>query len=490
MMDYPKKMTLFVISDICCRIKSGTFIFTDFSDKEISEVIDYAIKIRVANFIKKFNLDLTSKELYNILNGIKETPKCEFCGKPSKFVSLSKGYKNNCGSKDCIRKAFLLGNSKRKIENQKSYDVFLKEHSDFYKSVSFPFTDPFDGKIVKSATDMRWKSFSNLKILDETKECLFCHKSFIFNRFNRHNEVCDSCNKGNPKKYLNFYKDYSDIDFKTFKYNFKLKTFTNDELRSLSKKYSPKQLHKLIQGNAKIVNGYYLERAFSKDNFRYLFNNIIEPDMKAICACCGKEYVKYDKILIDGELVKKRIGAEFTCGNPQCYFSCLNMYERTDDTITKQSNALKKLISEGKFTPAVTNSWTRTKIFEQDGIKFRSSWEFLFYLITKDKKKLEYERIRIPYFDSELQKTRNYIVDFYEPLTRTIFEIKPEGFEKELRNKEKFTAALEFSRKNNINFKIINEKFFKMYYNNDILEKIYNIEIRNKCKKLWRQFEC
>lgn len=103
---------------------------------------------------------------------------------------------------------------------------------------------------------------------------------------------------------------------------------------------------------------------------------------------------------------------------------------------------------------------------------------------------MEYERIRIPYFDSELQKTRNYIVDFYEPLTRTIFEIKPEGFEKELRNKEKFTAALEFSRKNNINFKIINEKFFKMYYNNDILEKISNIEIRNKCKELWRQFEC
>ncbi len=64
----------------------------------------------------------------------------------------------------------------------------------------------------------------------------------------------------------------------------------------------------------------------------------------------------------------------------------------------KLSMIMKKKILNGDFTPAVTNSWGKTRCYV-NGLPFRSSWEAIFHILHPT---YNYENIRIPY---ELHKT-------------------------------------------------------------------------------------
>lgn len=127
------------------------------------------------------------------------------------------------------------------------------------------------------------------------------------------------------------------------------------------------------------------------------------------------------------------------------------MYGRThsDEWKKAKSCEMKQKIQNGEWTPNPHNSRTRKNI-EFRSIKFRSSWEVIFYAATG----YEYEKIRIPYI-SETGKLKIYITDFFNKDTLTIFEIKPSKNIK--KDNFKISEGIKWAKDNNYKFEIITE---------------------------------
>lgn len=87
----------------------------------------------------------------------------------------------------------------------------------------------------------------------------------------------------------------------------------------------------------------------------------------------------------------------------------------------QHSATMKQKILHNEFTPITKNSMTH---FEATcrGNKYRSSWEAAFAFQNPT---YEYETLRIEYQCSSTGKLRIYIVDFYDPISRIAYEIKP-----------------------------------------------------------------
>lgn len=100
------------------------------------------------------------------------------------------------------------------------------------------------------------------------------------------------------------------------------------------------------------------------------------------------------------------------------------------------------------------------------------------------KKDIKYEDLRISYFDSIKNTTRNYVVDFVDWNDRVLFEIKPlsERSSQNVKDKEKF--ANEWCIKNNFEFKYISNEWFEKNYNSIIIRN--NVEDRETSEKLLR----
>lgn len=124
----------------------------------------------------------------------------------------------------------------------------------------------------------------------------------------------------------------------------------------------------------------------------------------------------------------------------------------------KLSIILREKIAKGEFTPNITNSWTRCRVeVEVGGIKFkfRSSWEAAFFMLNPT---FVYEKIRIPY--SFKNKTRNYIVDFADYSTNTLYEIKPSSMLSSPKCIAKENAAKIWANENGWTYKIISDDWF------------------------------
>ena len=88
-------------------------------------------------------------------------------------------------------------------------------------------------------------------------------------------------------------------------------------------------------------------------------------------------------------------------------------------------------------------------------IKYRSSWEAKFHLLNP---KLNYEKIRIPYYLEGLRKL--YIVDFEDSDNKILYEIKPNSEINSKKNKIKEIAAKEWAVNNGYAYKIISDEWF------------------------------
>ena len=453
-------------------------------DGEEQSVINEILKMKVPNFKSKFKISLSSQEIYNKIFKITNIPKCKYCGNVCTFKSLSKGYKDHCDSNTCKKKYFLEQNNKGKQNNRKLYDCFVLNHIEFYTNITFPFVDIYDNKIVESERQFNSKSFKGLHIFDETHICLFCKQKYTFNKFLNNKLVCNShsCRNKKYQKFIQEYKQCSEIPFKLYVLNKKYNTLTNDELFNIVTKFGFEKAKHVILNTAIIYKSYYIVKTNNK--YSFVKNNIIENDMLATCKSCGKQYVKYDKIVKNDEIIKVQIGAMYSCGTMKCYRNCLRLYEYTEATRKKQSNTLKnKILFEG-YTPKSVNSRTHNREFTCDNIKFRSSWEYLFYIIMKIKGyAMMYEHVRVPYFDTKHEKRRIYIIDFC--CHRDLYEVKPNSKIDE--NNDKLSSAMEFANANNYNFKIIDEGWLKNNFTYEVFKYIKQNEI-DRCKKLWRQF--
>lgn len=158
-----------------------------------------------------------------------------------------------------------------------------------------------------------------------------------------------------------------------------------------------------------------------------------------------------------------------------------------------QSNTIKNKIKNGEWTPNVTNSWCHSKIKLKYNLNnkiisknVRSSWEAFFQLLNPD---LEYETLRILYYDTIIKANRNYIVDFIDNKNRIVYEIKPNGCKNTQNNIDKFNALDLWCKTNNYKMNIISEDYFQkhifkisylQYMENDQKEKLLKLLEANK----------
>lgn len=168
-----------------------------------------------------------------------------------------------------------------------------------------------------------------------------------------------------------------------------------------------------------------------------------------------------------------------------------NIYKATPETLKemgrKNSIKMKESISNGTFTPNVTNSWAKSRcvirinrLGKEIEIKLRSSWDAYFQLKNPN---LYYEKIRIPYFINGI--FHNYIVDFVDMENKIIYEIKPGGLENSEINQIKFKSARDWSVTNGYKFEIISNDWFIDNYDENVLD---NQPDKDKLKRLLKQF--
>jgi hypothetical protein len=181
------------------------------------------------------------------------------------------------------------------------------------------------------------------------------------------------------------------------------------------------------------------------------------------CSVCSSEYNKKFsfKCDINGNFLFDGFQAIHNFCSTLCYVSALkmnksNLYDYSDDLKLHQSKLLKEKILNGEFTPAVTNSWSRSRIIYGD-MKFRSSWELLFYFSIKNKAKcVKYEAIRIPYYDTISNLDRIYIVDFLVD-GKLLVEVKPSSLIDG--NINKFQALVDYSNQHGYEYLICDEMY-------------------------------
>lgn len=207
------------------------------------------------------------------------------------------------------------------------------------------------------------------------------------------------------------------------------------------------------------------------------------------CICCGKFFRKNDTkyhqyITCSKYCHNKLTSRRMSIDNP--------VHKLTEEhkiiIKKKQSASLKLKILSGEFTPCVTNSWARSLCIVQDK-KFRSTWEAYFYLWHNiNNITIEYEKIRIQYYDSLKNSIRNYITDFQDFENKIIYEIKPSCFIYDINVLEKQISTEKWCIENKFKYEIITNEWFYTNYDERLLKDVNDIETREKMRRNLNQF--
>lgn len=458
------------------------------------------MKISISNLIKygKFK---TPEEAYLKINNVKP-PKCIYCDNVAKFGSFYKGYYKYCDFEKHKDILYLNGLQKRKktieknkIDNYKDYDEFIFKNMNFYLNKNYPKKDIFDNKTINSLQFVKNKSPSKLNSFNVQMKCICCGNDMNYNVFN-HNKVY--CNKKSCTNTIRYNPYFSDI---ALLYNFNIREYSilkrNNKLNynfklinELFIKYGLDITKNIISGYVIIYNNIILKRKQLNHSFSFLNNNIHIDDMYRTCFICGEKYLYKDVLITtENKEIDKILSAKYSCSK-KCYYKVLE-FGLYDKNIEKQSSTMKNKILNGEFTPNITNSWANSKIkIKLDGKAFRSSWEAYFYIFMLDKQFIEYEKLRLLYYDTEVNKMRTYITDFIDEENKILYEIKPfcDTISINTINKEK--AALKWCKENNYEYIFITEEWFDENYNKDILEDhLIGKEYKEKLIKNLKQFE-
>lgn len=149
------------------------------------------------------------------------------------------------------------------------------------------------------------------------------------------------------------------------------------------------------------------------------------------------------------------------------------MTEETKNVMKlKMSNIIRAKIKDGTFTPNTNNYRTHEMIrFIMNGTprKVRSLWELIYWLNNED---LEYETIRLEYFDSTTSKNKIYITDFFDRQNNTIIEIKPKAYQNVNFHDKKMAVML-----NGYNFICVDEDYFNNCKTPEMIERIRSVVV-------------
>ena len=152
-------------------------------------------------------------------------------------------------------------------------------------------------------------------------------------------------------------------------------------------------------------------------------------DFEVICYVCHKKFIVHEREKLFPS--KQRY---------YCSRSCANTRKHNNETKKKISESIKKTIQHNIANGMIQNIGHCTggnisfkfndgkhQTWDNEIVYLRSSYE-LDYACKLDQSNIKYEveRLRIPYFDSKLNKYRYSVPDFYLPIRNTIVEVKSE----------------------------------------------------------------
>lgn len=308
-----------------------------------------------------------------------------------------------------------------------------------------------------------YKNYVKVSDRFEYRDCVFCGKPFKPKQRDNARFCSASCN-GRHKKYNNIeeYNEYLEH-----------KSKSEGIAKPDSKVFVCPETNKTIYingGKGNALKNHLRKCGF--DEWEYFEKHL--PDYLIRCKLCDKPFKIKFNLEING--TEKRFCChehyyEHKSTHSECYFS--------EESNKKQSETMKRKIMNNEFTPCVTNSWanSRTKV-TVDGTeyKFRSTWEALFWIKNQE---LEYECLRIPYYDSQLEKRRVYLVDFVDNLNNVVYEVKPKSNLDNQNVKDKTSSLVDWCRENDYRFEVVTEDYFL-----DDLDFYVNNELVNACPKL------
>jgi hypothetical protein len=422
----------------------------------------------VRSYSKKNNIDVNIllKENYDHYCPL-ELKLCKYCNSECPYDGYIKGYKNPCFSPECYKK-------------------FVSDNNEYYsRQINLEYYDLYDSRQYECAFSKRYYDITEEQITTNkrffiNKNCVICNSVIkdisLFSREINNQTCSDECKhkrislstRNNCLYNLEDRIFKSDVEvnhyiFKNRKYPLNDKHGMNT---TLIKKYKNRPELQIPPKNSTVYfskkyNMYFFNIKGSKVKstlYRYLgsdqeyLNYHIENNLgKTECPGCKK------KMLFQDVFGKNYFAREYCSAS--CYWESLVGKVAPEDLRIKHSNSMKELISKGKFTPNITNSWARskTKVIINGEEKFvRSSWEAVFWALNQD---FMYETVRVKYIDTN-QKERNYIVDFYSKENNCLYEIKPKSEIGKPNNILKEKYALKYCKKNNMNYLIIDEDYF------------------------------
>jgi len=218
-------------------------------------------------------------------------------------------------------------------------------------------------------------------------------------------------------------------------------------------------------------NNNYEEYIFllGKDTKQTKKNFFIFAFGKAKCVLCGKEHER----LYPGwrgwaktcsEECCRKLSSKRQSGDGN---TSHRMSEETKKQIKKKmSDIMKGKILRGEFTPKTENYKLFGTIDYHHGEeirKVRSLWEMIYWMKNPD---LEYEKIRVEYWDKKEKRKRIYIADFYDKKTNTVIEVKPKKYQHTLKDKKKACIQRGY------NFLIIDEDYMNKCKTDQMIEEI------------------
>jgi hypothetical protein len=403
------------------------------------------------NHVRKHKI--SKKQYYDIYVKRPNEEFCIDCGNPSRFINFNSGYVKRCGS--CANKE--IGRLK-----------IIKNKNKLIECVCLNCNKSFTSKVKKEyCTSRLCRKFKiNNPITD--------YKVVLYNKYLQ----CPYCGK----QFINLSGLKSHLD-----------THFNHNIVNNILQYIGTQIWNIPIPTCKYCGVEFVEQYNKK--FYGSYNNC--------CIQCSVtrawiQYYDYDsiskKISITRKLLNQTEVGQETLKRVGVINSIkMKLFNQTDkgkqnikDRAYKTSESLRKKISNGEFTPCITNSRTHwdAKIVVGDNIirRFRSSWEAVFW---NSNKHLEFETLRIPWVDLN-NKVHSYIVDFYDKDKNIIYEVKPKNTW--AAQDVKMQQIIQYCLENKIEFIWINEDNILSFINevdfegeNLIqLQKVYNGIKKNK----------
>jgi hypothetical protein len=144
----------------------------------------------------------------------------------------------------------------------------------------------------------------------------------------------------------------------------------------------------------------------------------------------------------------------------------------------EKSEWVKSRIESGEWTPHAHNSRTHWNC-SYNGKHYRSSWEVIYAALNVDDL---YETVRIPYVIDG--KRRIYIVDFFNPSTKTITEVKPLIHTTDAVVEAKTEAAIEWCNTQGYKFRVVSEQYFVDNYDSIPFNELTIPNVREKLARI------